>query len=117
MHEPKGWQDYLSPNTWAWFMAGRPNPMQRGEQIADHYGWLVDLGSFESRDFYLHHSTMDQRGWQRLNSFLTNTTFADTHWQLKTVPDRPSVVAVVACRKDMQTWEGIFRRFDAEETK
>jgi hypothetical protein len=69
MHEPKSWHDYLSPNTWAWYMAARPNPMQRDEQIAEHYGWLVDLGSFETRDFYLYHSALDQRGMAAIEQF------------------------------------------------
>ena len=113
MREPKRVLDYLSSSSWAWYLHGRPTPMQRDEEIAEHYEWLVDLGSFETRKFYLTHRAMDQSGWMQIRSFLTNANFSDRHWQMKTVPDTPSVITITASRKDMPTWESIVSRFDA----
>ncbi len=117
MHEPAGFFDYLLPNIWEWYMAGRPSPMERDKQIAEHYEWLVDLRSFETRNFYLHHQKLDDPGWRRLVALIQSAHLTDRHWGMKTVPDRPSVVTITACRKDMKTWEGIFSRFDPDELK
>jgi hypothetical protein len=104
---PSSVLDYFRPQTWRWFLHGRPALRVSLQKIDDHKKALVDLGYYEKRIFTLHQRTLDRNGYPKFRSLLTNIAFSDPHWSMSTTGDQPSVIFITARPEDMPSWSNI----------